>query len=96
MRVVSIAVTKVSIHGETTAGVGSRFIFGKKGHIITNNHVVNDAEFLVGGYIILSMDGNDVRKIDDVLTNLQREKPVGNKLILGILKDGQMTDVTHA
>jgi len=56
--------------------------------------VVDDAEFLVGGDIILSMDGNDVRKIDDVLMHLQREKSVGDKLILGILRDGQMTDVT--
>ena len=44
-----------------------------------------------GNDIILSMDGNDVRKIDDVLTNLQREKSLGNTLILGILKDGQMS-----
>ena len=55
--------------------------------------VIDDAEFLIGGDVILSMDGNDVRKIDDVLMHLQREKSVGDKLTLGILRDGQMMDV---
>ena len=54
---------------------------------------VNDAEFLIGGDVVLSMDGNDVRKIDDVLMHLQREKSVGDKLTLGVLRDGQMIDV---
>ncbi|NNL58851.1 MAG: trypsin-like serine protease [Nitrosopumilus sp.] len=54
---------------------------------------VNDVEFLVGGDVVLSMDGNDVRKIDDVLMHLQREKSVGDKLNLGVLRDGQMINV---
>ena len=55
--------------------------------------VIDDAEFLIGGDVILSMDGNDVRKIDDVLMHLQREKSAGDTLTLGILRDGQMMDV---
>ena len=58
--------------------------------------VVDDVELLVGGDVILSMDENDVRKIDDVLMHLQREKSVGDKLNLGILRDGEMTNVVLA
>jgi S1-C subfamily serine protease len=58
--------------------------------------IVDDVELLVGGDVILSMDGNDVRKIDDVLMHLQREKLVGDKLNLGILRDGEMTNVVLA
>ncbi len=54
---------------------------------------IDDTEFLIGGDVILSMDGNDVRKIDDVLMHLQREKSVGDKLNLGVLRDGQMMNV---
>lgn len=54
---------------------------------------VDEVEFLIGGDVVLSMDGSDVRKIDDVLMHLQREKSVGDKLTLGVLRDGQMTDV---
>ncbi len=55
--------------------------------------ILNEAEFLIGGDVVLSMDGNDVRKIDDVLMHLQREKSVGDTLTLGVLRDGQMMDV---
>jgi len=55
--------------------------------------IVDDVELLVGGDVILSMDGNDVRKIDDVLMHLQREKSVDDKLNLGVLRDGQMVNV---
>ncbi len=55
--------------------------------------IVDETEFLIGGDVVLSMDGSDVRKIDDVLMHLQREKSVGDKLTLGVLRDGQMTDV---
>ena len=41
--VVSISVTKSSELGGAS-GVGSGFVFDKKGHIITNNHVVENAK----------------------------------------------------
>ena len=53
-----------------------------------------EIEYKVGGDIILSIDGQDVRKIDDILIHLQREKNVGDKINLGILRDGQPMNIT--
>ena len=36
-------------------------------------------EVELGGDIILAIDGNPVRKIDDILSYLEREKSVGDK-----------------
>ena len=55
---------------------------------------VDGLDYNIGGDIILSVDGVDVRKINDILIHLQREKEVGDEMILGILRDGQMFDVT--
>ncbi len=55
---------------------------------------VDGIDYQVGGDIILSVDGNEVRKIDDILIHLQREKTVGDEMILGILRDGQAINVT--
>jgi len=41
--VVSISVTKISAHGDTES-TASGFIFDKQGHIITNNHVVENTK----------------------------------------------------
>ena len=46
-------------------------------------------EFRVGGDVVLSVDGNEVRKIDDILIHLQNEKAVGDTLSLDILRDGR-------
>lgn len=51
-------------------------------------------EYKVGGDIILSIDDKDVRKIEDVLIHLQREKNVGDEINLGILRDGQPMNIT--
>ena len=59
----------------------------------SHSTVIDEFEFLIGGDIILSIDGNDVRKIDDVLMHLQREKSVGDKLNLGVMRDGEMTNI---
>jgi len=42
----------------------------------------------------MSVDGIDVRKIDDILIHLQRGKAVGDEMILEILRDGRTTNVT--
>ena len=47
-----------------------------------------------GGDIIVSVDGSEVRKIDDILIHLQRSKSVGDEMVLGILRDGQPASVT--
>ena len=54
----------------------------------------DNLEYKVGGDVILSIDGKDVRKIDDVLIHLQREKSVGDEISLGILRDGKPMDIT--
>ncbi|MBT8173993.1 MAG: PDZ domain-containing protein [Nitrosopumilus sp.] len=51
-------------------------------------------EYIIGGDIVLSIDGKEVRKIDDILTHLQREKNVGDTLNLGILREGKSINIT--
>ena len=55
---------------------------------------VEGVNYPIGGDIILSVDGIEVRKIDDILIHLQRAKTVGNEMILEILREGRMTNVT--
>lgn len=47
-----------------------------------------------GGDIILSVDGIEVRQIDDILIHLQRAKSVGDEMIMEILRDGRTTNIT--
>ncbi len=55
--------------------------------------ITDEIEYTVGGDIILSVDGKEVRKIDDLLTHLQREKNVGDTLSFEILRDGKTINV---
>ena len=55
---------------------------------------VDGVNYPVGGDIILSVDGNDVRKIDDILIHLQRVKTVGDEMVLEVLRDGRTTNIT--
>ena len=55
---------------------------------------VNGVNYPIGGDIILAVDGNEVRKIDDILVHLQRVKLVGDEMVLEILRDGRTTNVT--
>ena len=50
--------------------------------------MIDGREVELGGDIILAIDGNPVRKIDDVLSHLEREKSVGDKVSLTIIRDG--------
>jgi len=43
----------------------------------------------LGGDVIVQIDGKVVRKIDDILVYLQREKSVGDNLQLTVLRDGK-------
>lgn len=47
-----------------------------------------------GGDVILSVDGIEVRKIDDILIHLQRAKSIGDEMVLEILRDGRTTNIT--
>ena len=55
---------------------------------------VEGREYSIGGDVIVSVDGIDVRKIDDILVHLQRVKTVGDEMDLEILRDGRTTNVT--
>lgn len=48
----------------------------------------------LGGDVIIGIDNQTVRKIDDILVYLQREKSVGDELQLTILRDGQEMQIT--
>ncbi|MEM3064364.1 MAG: trypsin-like peptidase domain-containing protein [Candidatus Nitrosotenuis sp.] len=54
---------------------------------------VDGVRYQVGGDVILAVDGKIVRKIDDILIHLQREKSVGDQMVLQILRDGKVTDL---
>jgi S1-C subfamily serine protease len=55
---------------------------------------MDDIEHIIGGDIIVSIDGNEVRKIDDILIHLQREKSVGDETELGIIRDNTESTIT--
>ncbi len=55
---------------------------------------IDGAPARLGGDVIVSVDNKTVRKIDDILVYLQREKTVGDQLQLTILRDGQEMNVT--
>ncbi len=55
---------------------------------------VDGIKYQIGGDIILSVDGNQVRKIDDILIHLQRAKSVGDEMVLEVLRDGRTTNIT--
>ena len=55
---------------------------------------VEGVNYPIGGDVILSVDGIEVRKIDDILIHLQRAKTVGSEMALEILRDGRTTNVT--
>ncbi len=55
---------------------------------------VDGRNYPMGGDVILSVDGIEVRKIDDILIHLQRAKSVGDEMVLEVLRDGRTTDIT--
>jgi len=65
---------------------------GLKGRSITLE--TGGKEYPAGGDIIISVDDKEVRKISDILIHLQREKSVGDEMVLGILRDGEFLHIT--
>jgi len=53
---------------------------------------VDGIEYPFGGDVILAVDGNVVRQIDDILIHLQRYKSVGDEMVLEVLRDGRVTN----
>jgi len=60
----------------------------------SQSKTMDDIEHIIGGDIIVSIDGNEVRKIDDILIHLQREKSVGDETELGIIRDNTESTIT--
>jgi len=48
----------------------------------------------LGGDVIVAIDDTPVRKIDDILVYIQREKSVGDEMILSIIRDGAPMQIT--
>ncbi len=61
-------------------------------HGTTETKQVDGVNYPIGGDVILSVDGKDVRKIDDILIHLQREKSVGDELVLEVLRDNRTSN----
>ena len=60
-------------------------------HGSTDTKGIEGINYPLGGDIILSVDGKEVRQIDDILIHLQREKSVGDEIVLEVLRDGRTT-----
>ena len=59
----------------------------------TESVTINGTTYLIGGDIILAVDNIDVRRIDDILIHLQREKTIGDEMVLNILRDDKIIEV---
>jgi len=55
---------------------------------------IDGKEYPIDGDIIVSVDGKEVRKINDLLVHLQREKSVGDEMILGVMRGGDLIHLT--
>jgi S1-C subfamily serine protease len=55
--------------------------------------VIDGIPMKLGGDVIIAIDNNTVRKIDDILAYVEIEKSVGDDLEIMILRDGQMMKV---
>jgi serine protease Do len=51
---------------------------------------IDGREIALGGDIIVAIDNNTVRKIDDILSYLEREKEVGDQVRITVLRDGNV------
>jgi S1-C subfamily serine protease len=65
---------------------------GLKG--MTATQVIGGKEYPADGDIIISVDDKEVRKISDILIHLQREKSVGDTMVLGVLRDGEFMHIS--
>ena len=65
---------------------------GLKG--MTATQVIGGKEYPADGDIIISVDDKEVRKISDILIHLQREKSVGDTMVLGVIRDGEFMHIS--
>jgi S1-C subfamily serine protease len=55
--------------------------------------VINGRLLELGGDMILKVDNQTVRKLDDILTYLEREKKVSDSVRLTVLRDGKLQEI---
>jgi S1-C subfamily serine protease len=61
---------------------------------VTETKEIDGREFALDGDIILLIDGKTVRKISDILVHLQREKSIGDEMVLSVNRNGEMLELT--
>ena len=61
---------------------------------VTETKEIDGRELAVDGDIVLSIDGKTVRKISDILIHLQREKSIGDEMVLSINRNGEILELT--
>jgi len=61
---------------------------------VTETIEIDGREYPTDGDIIVSVDGEVVRKISDILVHLQRNKIIGDSMELEILRNGEILDIT--
>ncbi len=54
---------------------------------------IDGREVEVGGDVIIGIDNKPIRKIDDLLSYLDREKKVGDNVTLSIIRNGQIQEI---
>ena len=67
----------------------------EKAGILKGNEdtIIDGMPIKLGGDVIIAVDNNTVRKIDDLLAYVEREKSVGDDLEVTILRQGQTMEV---
>ena len=61
---------------------------------ITETKEIDGREYALDGDIIVKIDDKVVRNISDILIHLQREKSVGDEMIMTINRDGSIIEAT--
>ena len=61
---------------------------------VTETKEIDGRELAVDGDIVLSIDGKTVRKISDILIHLQREKSIGDEMVLSVNRNGEILELT--
>lgn len=55
---------------------------------------IDGRQIRLGGDVITAIDDIPVRKIDDILIYIQREKSIGDEMVLSIIRDGEPMEIT--
>ena len=75
---------------EITAGSPAEKAGVQGGYRVAN---INGRELALGGDVIVGIDNQTIRKIDDILTYLEREKQVGDKSRLTVIRNASAQDL---